>query len=169
MWLQVHWHTLLPCFGDSCSSDVAGVHVQTDFERWFVMMNRQQQQQLLLPQPLSAVAEAAACATLLPAASPLTKANDAASVAADNPALAATVRDLPGHGVRHSSTATNNNVSGSNTRQPPHRAGEGCIASAEVPPEVLSAAKPFLTGDAQADKDILGFYLARNQILRVGR
>lgn len=38
----------------------------------------------------------------------------------------------------------------------------------EYPEEVLRAAGPFLTGDATADEDILGFYLVRHNMLHGG-
>jgi hypothetical protein len=43
------------------------------------------------------------------------------------------------------------------------------LALDDVPAEVRQAAQPFLTGDAQADKDILGFYLARHKIIQANR
>ena len=38
-----------------------------------------------------------------------------------------------------------------------------------VPVEVRQAAAPFLTGDVRADKDILGFYLARHKVLQASQ
>jgi hypothetical protein len=141
--------------------------MQTDFERWFVMMSRQQQQLLPPPTPPTTVGPAV-CASLLPAASPLTKANNAAPMASDNPAKAA-ARGLAGHGAHQSPRDNNNNVHGSNSQQCTPETAVGGTAALDVPSEVLLAAQPFLTGDAQADQDILGFYLARHEILRAGR
>lgn len=42
-------------------------------------------------------------------------------------------------------------------------------AGKHYPEEVLRAAGPFLTGDATADEDILGFYLVRHNMLHGGK
>lgn len=44
----------------------------------------------------------------------------------------------------------------------------GIGGGAKYPPEVLEAAKPYLTGDAVADEDILGFYMARHSMIHGG-
>ena len=44
----------------------------------------------------------------------------------------------------------------------------GGSGGGRYPPEVLEAAKPYLTGDPVADEDILGFYMARHSMIHGG-
>jgi hypothetical protein len=47
------------------------------------------------------------------------------------------------------------------------QSGTSSLTEQQVPASVLDAARPHLTGDTQADKDIMAFFVARHKVLSV--
>ena len=128
--------------------------LQKDFEQWLVMMTRQLQQQVAwagqpMPlQPKEAWVNGAA-------AGPSGNGAGGASAAAPSALAKLDVGRAALGGVARATGPRS-----------PARSVSSSVDLSSIPPEVLQAAGPMLTGNPEADRDILRFYKARHDLMR---